>query len=101
MEETFRITALRQSTYPDLKDRYENVLSDACPISVGQVFLFRGLQKPEGLCPSAWETILPFLEMWSRGVEEPIPGWMKDPDTLLLSCNDGFRPMSFLIERVR
>ena len=25
-------------------------------------------------------------------------GWMKDPKSAMISCNDGFRPVSFLIE---
>lgn len=100
MEGLFRITAVRQSTYPDLMEKYENVLAVACPLQVGQVFLSDGLIKPDGLCDSFWETLLPFLKKWREGIEEPIQGWMKDSRTLLLSCNDGFRPMSFLIERL-
>ena len=25
-------------------------------------------------------------------------GWMKDPHSVMLSCNDGFRPVTFLLE---
>ena len=25
-------------------------------------------------------------------------GWMKNPRSALISCNDGFRPVSFLLE---
>lgn len=25
-------------------------------------------------------------------------GWMKNPRSAMLSCNDGFRPVSFLVE---
>lgn len=95
-----RITAMRQSVYPDLSERYEKPLPLPCEVPLGGVFQSDDLKKPEGLCLSAWQTMLPFLRMWRDGVKEPIEGWMKDPDTLLLSCNDGFRPMSFLIERM-
>ena len=27
-------------------------------------------------------------------------GWMKNPHSALISCNDGFRPVSFLIEAI-
>lgn len=27
-------------------------------------------------------------------------GWMKNPKSAMLSCNDGFRPVSFLVEVV-
>ena len=29
-----------------------------------------------------------------------VDGWMKNPHSALLSCNDGFRPVSFLLETV-
>ncbi|MCQ2450240.1 MAG: TIGR04076 family protein, partial [Clostridia bacterium] len=25
-------------------------------------------------------------------------GWMQNPDSAMISCNDGFRPVSFLLE---
>ncbi|MBQ5575153.1 MAG: TIGR04076 family protein, partial [Bacteroidales bacterium] len=25
-------------------------------------------------------------------------GWMKNPQSAMISCNDGFRPVSFLVE---
>ena len=27
-------------------------------------------------------------------------GWMKNPKSAMISCNDGFRPVSFLLETV-
>ena len=32
------------------------------------------------------------------GAENLYDGWMKNPKSALISCNDGFRPVSFLIE---
>ena len=34
----------------------------------------------------------------AHGGENFYDGWMKNPKLVLLSCNDGFRPVSFLVE---
>ena len=93
-----KITALRRSEYPDLSARYENPLDAPCSLSVGQVFLSVDAQKPDGFCESAWQTLQPFVRELAAGGGDFFDGWMKDPRTALLSCNDGFRPVSFYIE---
>ena len=34
----------------------------------------------------------------ARGEGNFYDGWMKDPMSAMISCNDGFRPFSFYIE---
>ena len=96
--ERIRILALRQSEYPDLSKDLENPLGEPCCIKLGSVFYSDG-GIPEGFCPEAWKSLAPFVVSLLNG-EEPIPGWMKNKNQALVSCNDGFRPMSFLLERV-
>jgi len=36
----------------------------------------------------------------ARGGGNFYDGWMKDPKSAMISCNDGFRPVSFLLEAV-
>ena len=55
-------------------------------------------EKPEGFCQSAWDTLSPFVLALSHGGENFYGGWMKNPKSAMLSCNDGFRPVSFLVE---
>lgn len=93
-----RITALRKANYQDLIEKYENPIDDACSIKEGQVFIAEGWNKPENFCDSAWETISPFVMTLAYGGENIYDGWMKNPKSALISCNDGFRPISFLIE---
>lgn len=95
-----RITVLRISRYEDLMEKYENPISDACSMEEGMVFLSPKGERPEGFCQSAWETLQPFVRELSRGGGNFFDGWMKDPHSALLSCNDGFRPVSFLVEAV-
>lgn len=93
-----RITALRQSVYTDLMEQYENPLEQPCSITVGQVFIANGWQKPEGFCDSAWDSISPFVMTLAHGGGNFYDGWMKNERSALISCNDGFRPVSFLLE---
>jgi len=84
--------------YADLMAQYENPLEQACEVTVGQTFVSVDAQCPTGLCPSAWHTLRPWVEELARGGGDFYDGWMRNPHSALLSCNDGFRPMSFLIE---
>ena len=93
-----KITAVRKARYDDLIEKYENPIEHACDIEEGQVFIAEGWQKPEGFCDSAWESISPFVMTLAYGGENIYDGWMKNKRSAMISCNDGFRPVSFYIE---
>ena len=93
-----RITAVRIANYKDLSEIYENVIEHACDLNEGDVFIANGWQRPEGLCISAWESMSPFVMTLSHGGSNFFDGWMKNPKSAMISCNDGFRPVSFLLE---
>ena len=93
-----KITAIRKADYKDLQQKYENPIQHACDIQEGQVFIANGWQRPEGMCESAWESISPFVMTLAHGGENIYDGWMRNPKSAMISCNDGFRPVSFLIE---
>lgn len=93
-----RITVMKKACYPDLMERYENPIEHACDIEEGAVYIADGWKKPDGLCDSAWESLSPFVLALSHGAENLYDGWMKNPRSAMVSCNDGFRPVSFLIE---
>ncbi len=95
-----KITAVRKARYDDLIEKYENPIEHACEIEEGQVFIAEGWQKPEGFCDSAWESISPFVMTLAYGGENIYDGWMKNKKSAMISCNDGFRPVSFYIETV-
>lgn len=93
-----KITVMRKAHYDDLMQKYENPLEHACDVSEGQVFISRGGQKPEGLCLSAWESMEKFVKELAAGGGDFYDGWMRDPHSAMISCNDGFRPVSFYIQ---
>ena len=93
-----RITVKRMACYEDLIAQYENPLEHACAMQLGQVFIANGWQKPAGFCDSAWDTVSPFVMALAHGAENFYDGWMKNRRSAMISCNDGFRPVSFLLE---
>ena len=93
-----RITVMRRSTYPDLMEKYENPIEHPCEMTVGQVFVANGWERPEGLCRTAWECMSSYVMALSHGGENFYDGWMKNPRSAMISCNDGFRPVSYYLE---
>ncbi len=93
-----RITVMKMACYEDLIAKYENPIEHACNMSLGQVFIADGWKKPDGLCDSAWDSMSAFVMALSYGAEDIYDGWMKNRKSVMISCNDGFRPVSFLIE---
>ena len=93
-----KITVMRVACYKDLMEKYENPIEHACNMKEGQEFIANGTQKPENFCDSAWESIYPFLEVLANGGGNFYDGWMKNEHSAMISCNDGFRPVSFLLE---
>ena len=79
-------------------EKYENPIQHACDVQQGQVWIANGHQKPEGFCDSAWDSISAFVMTLAYGGGNIYDGWMKDPKSAMISCNDGFRPVSFYIE---
>jgi len=107
-----RITAIRQTVYEDLMAKYENPIEHTCDVREGQQWISIDGQQPEGMCPSAWYSMREFVESLARGEGnffakrsvspdgsyDYYDGWMKNPMSAMISCNDGFRPFTFYIE---
>jgi len=93
-----KITVMRKACYKDLIEKYENPISNPCDMTEGQTFIANGWKKPDGFCDSAWDSISAFVMTLSYGGEDIYDGWMKNKKSAMISCNDGFRPVSFLLE---
>ena len=93
-----RITVMKTARYDDLIEKYENPITDACDMREGMVFVANGWRRPEGFCESAWESMSAFVMALAHGGGGFYDGWMKNERSAMISCNDGFRPVSFLIE---
>lgn len=95
-----KITAVRKTEYADLMAMYENPIEHACDVQVGDVYVSRGGEMPEGMCESAWGSVKQFVLELANGGGNFFDGWMKNPHSAMISCNDGFRPVSFYIETI-
>ena len=93
-----KITAIRKGAYPDLMAKYENPIQHPCDVEEGAVWVSVGGEKPEGFCDSAWESLSGFVKTLAGGGGNFYDGWMKNPYSAMISCNDGFRPVSFYLE---
>lgn len=95
-----RITAVRKNEYTDLMEKYENPIEHACDLNEGDEWISVGRERPDGLCLSAWESMSQFVLTLSQGGGNFYDGWMKNPFSAMISCNDGFRPVSFYLETI-
>lgn len=95
-----RITAMRRAVYADLSAQYENPIEHTCDIELGDVFVSVDVKKPDGFCDSAWDSMVYFVSELANGGGNFYDGWMKNKHSAMISCNDGFRPVSFYIETV-
>lgn len=91
---------MKKVLHQDLIDAYENPIEHACDVEAGQVFISENGEKPDGLCQSAWESMQYFVAELANGGGNFYDGWMKNEKSAMISCNDGFRPVSFLIETI-
>ena len=94
-----KITVKKITTYKDLIKEFENPIEHTCDMKEGMIFITDG-NKPQGFCESAWQTLLPFVKELLDGGGNFFDGWMKNPKSAMLSCNDGFRPVSFYVELI-
>ncbi len=92
------ITVMKMASYPELSEKYEIPQEHPCDMKLGQVFITDGTEMPEGMCDSAWETLAPFVRTLAEGGSRIYGDWMRDETSAMISCNDGFRPVSFYIE---
>ena len=95
-----KITAMRKTCYPDLMEKYENPIEHTCDVQEGQTWIAVDGKKPENLCDSAWDSMSAFVKTLASGGGNFYDGWMKNPKSAMISCNDGFRPVSFYLETI-
>ena len=102
-----RITAVCQADYKDLQRLYENPIEHACSVRVGMSWVSKDGQRPDGMCVEAWKSMREFVEALAQGggnffasSPDSSDGWMRNPRSAMISCNDGFRPVSFLLETI-
>jgi len=98
-----RITVLRKVVHQDLLDEYlatsakERGYAACDAFEEGETFEFDGSRCPEGFCHWAWADIQRDAMMVLFGQGYP---WIGRSATAIACCTDGFRPVTFKIERI-
>lgn len=94
-----RITVMECAFHQDLAEKYAAPGLGPCEYNTpGQVFYTNGWQKPQGLCDNAWKSMMEYAMTLAHGGENFYDGWMADRKSAMISCNDGFRPVSYYLE---
>ena len=94
-----RITVLKRTFNEDISKQYRVPGLGLCELhQEGQIFISNGWEKPDGLCESAWQSMHSFVFALSHGGRDFLKDWMKDENSAVISCNDGCRPVVFLLE---
>ena len=95
-----KITVIRKIEHKDLIEKYEKPIKNACSLVEGDTFISINSERPNGFCESAWGNLSPFVLELANGATDFFGGWMQKERTAMVSCNDGFRPVSFLLETI-
>lgn len=98
-----KITVLKRVAEPELAEKYANPnLVVPCQYHTeGQVIYVERFEKPDEICGEAWKTMDTVVCALIHGASEPIgEHWMAKPGVAIITCNDGFRPVTFKIERI-
>ena len=94
-----KITVMETTFNQELAVKYASPGLGPCTFnSVGQVFHSNGWQKPKGLCDNAWKSMMEYVMTLAHGGENFYDGWLKDKKSAMVACNDGFRPVIYLLE---
>ncbi|MCR5135206.1 MAG: TIGR04076 family protein [Clostridiales bacterium] len=95
-----RITVIKNMYNPELAEKYQARNKCACTVNrEGMVFISNGWQRPKGLCESAWKCMEDYCMALSLGGGNFYNGWLGIENIAVVSCNDGIKPVVFLLER--
>ena len=73
------------------------VSSDCDRYKVGDEYVAKGLNMPDGFCSWAWADIQRDVAHLAMGGDFP---WIKKEGSMVSSCTDGLRPVVFKLERI-
>ena len=107
MKYSIKITVLKRGYEQELVERFiENPQTGKCPVfQEGQEFLvtrenYNNFPYENHFCVAAWDVIKIKVYAGLQGGNFYWKGWMKDQNQQILCCDDGVRPVVFLLEKV-
>ncbi len=107
MKHKVKITILKREYYKDLADRFlVNPETGKCSIfHEGQEFIvtkenYDRFPYENNFCAAAWDVIKIKVYAALQGGNFYWEGWIKNRKEQILCCDDGIRPVVFLLERI-
>ena len=107
MKYNVKITVIRRGYEKDLIEQFlANPQTGKCPVfQDGQEFLvtrenYNSFPYENNFCVAAWDVIKIKVYSALQGGNFYWEGWMKDKKQQILSCDDGVRPVVFLLEQI-
>lgn len=102
-----KITVVKRGYEQDLAERFlENSQTGKCPVfQEGQEFVvtrknYNNFPYENHFCVAAWDVIKIKVYAALQGGDFYWKGWMKDQKQQILCCDDGVRPVVFLLEKI-
>ena len=96
-----KITILKTTLDKELAAEYGIAGLTACPMmKVSDVF-YADYAKPQGFCDEAWKAIYQYVFALAHGADKSLfyyGDWIKKPGVVIVSCNDGLRPVIMKLE---
>jgi len=94
-----RITVVKKLQVGELFKKFavDEVVEPCDQVKVGQEWISKGINKPDGFCSWAWADIQRDVAHLALGGDFP---WIKQKGTILSACTDGLRPVVFKLQRI-
>lgn len=96
-----KVTVIKRSCDRELIESFVKIPEEISTCNMvkdnQEFYVFNPYEMPEGICPSAWADIRPYILAISSGGTFEL---LKEANTALATCTDLFRPVIFKIERV-
>lgn len=107
MKYNVKITVMKREYYQDLADRFiVNPNTGKCSLfKEGDEFLvtpenYDYFAAEHKFCPGAWDILKTRVYTALQGGRFYWEGWHKNTKEQILCCDDGIRPVVFLLERI-
>ncbi len=97
-----KVTVIKLTRNEELIEEYGTPSLPVCPFhKVGQEFISKAGQKPDGLCEEAWTAFGKYVFAFAHGADGFWPTWIEKRNLSINSCNDGLRPVIFKLEVIK
>ncbi len=93
-----KITVIEMMEPKVFKEHAAETVTPQCTrVNLGQQYVSKSMNMPEGFCSWAWADIQRDVIHLALGGDFP---WIKNEGVMISACTDGLRPVIFKLERI-